>query len=63
MKKSTFAAMIMGTVGGILFALGMCMALVAEWNAFKPGVIMGRLGLLCCLQWCLYGESWRRKSR
>lgn len=49
MKKSTFAAMIMGTVGGILFALGMCMALVAEWNAFKPGVIMGAIGIVVLL--------------
>lgn len=44
MKKSTFAAMILGTVGGILFALGMCMALIPEWNAFRPGIIMGVIG-------------------
>lgn len=44
MKKSTFAAIILGTVGGILFALGMCMALIPEWNAFQPGVIMGVIG-------------------
>lgn len=46
MKKSTFVAMILGTIGGILFALGMCMALITEWNAFRPGVIMGVIGLL-----------------
>lgn len=46
MKKSTFVAMILGTVGGILFALGMCMALITEWNAFRPGVIMGVIGAL-----------------
>jgi len=44
MKKSTFVAMILGTIGGILFALGMCMALIPEWNAFKPGVVMGVIG-------------------
>lgn len=44
MKKSTFVAMILGTIGGILFALGMCMALIPEWNAFQPGVIMGVIG-------------------
>lgn len=44
MKKSTFVAMILGTIGGILFALGMCMALIPEWNAFKPGVVMGIIG-------------------
>lgn len=46
MKKSTFAAMILGTIGGLLFALGMCMALIPEWNAFKPGVIMGVAGIV-----------------
>ena len=46
MKKSTFVAMIMGTVGGVLFALGMCMALITEWNAFQPGVIMVAAGIL-----------------
>lgn len=45
MKKSTFVSMILGTIGGILFALGMCMALIPEWNAFKPGIIMGLSGV------------------
>lgn len=44
MKKSTFVSMLLGTIGGILFALGMCMALIPEWNAFQPGVIMGVAG-------------------
>lgn len=46
MKKSNFVAMVLGTVSGVLFALGMCMALLPEWNAFKPGVIFGCVGLL-----------------
>lgn len=45
MKKSTFVSMILGTIGGILFALGMCMALILEWNAFRPGIIMGAIGI------------------
>lgn len=49
MKKSTFVTMILGTIGGILFALGMCMALIPEWNAFKPGVIMGAAGAIILL--------------
>lgn len=57
MKKSTFAAMILGTVGGILFALGMCMMLIPEWNAFRPGVIMGAAGLAVLL---LMVIVWRR---
>ena len=57
MKKSTFVAMILGTIGGILFALGMCMALIPEWNAFKPGVIMGVIGAVVLLVMVLV---WRR---
>ncbi len=46
MKKSNFVAMMMGTVSGMLFALGMCMALIPQWNAFKPGVIFGCVGIV-----------------
>lgn len=46
MKKSSFVAMVLGTVSGVLFALGMCMALLPEWNAFKPGVVFGAVGLI-----------------
>ena len=45
MKKSSFVAMMMGTVSSVLFALGMCMALIPEWNALKPGIIFGCVGL------------------
>lgn len=44
MKKSTFVATILGTIGGILFALGMCMALIPEWNAMNQGILMGVIG-------------------
>ncbi len=46
MKKSSFIAMVLGTVSGVLFALGMCMALIPAWGAFQPGVIFGCVGLL-----------------
>ena len=46
MKKSNFVAMIMGTIAGIFAALGMCMCLLPEWNAFTPGVSMGIIGLV-----------------
>lgn len=45
MKKSSFVAMVLGTVSIVLFALGVCMALIKEWNAFMPGVIFGCVGL------------------
>ena len=46
MKKSSFIAMVLGTVAGVLFALGMCMALLPEWNAFKPGIVFGAVGIV-----------------
>jgi Predicted membrane-associated HD superfamily hydrolase len=49
MKKSSFVAMIMGTIGGILTSLGICMCLLPAWNAFQPGVIMGCVGLVILL--------------
>ena len=56
MKKSSFIALVMGTVSGVLFALGMCMALLPEWNAFTEGVIFGGigivLGIVTALIWC-----------
>lgn len=49
MKKSNFVAMIMGTVSGVLFALGMVMGLVPEFGAFTPGVVLGCVGLVMAL--------------
>ena len=57
MKKSTFVATILGTIGGILFALGMCMMLIPEWNAFNQGVIMGAIGLVV---WLIMVVVWRK---
>ena len=56
MKKSSFITLIMGTVSGVLFALGMCMALLPEWNAFTEGVVFGvvglTLGIVTFVVWC-----------
>lgn len=46
MKKSSFVALVMGTVSGVLFSLGMCMALLPEWNAFKKGILFGIIGIV-----------------
>ncbi len=55
MKKSNFIALVLGTISGTLFAIGMCMALLPEWNAFMPGIIFGTtgiiLGLITILIW------------
>ena len=62
MKKSSFVAMIQGTIGGILFALGMCMALIPEWNAFRPGVIMGVVGAVVLLIMVLVWRKMENKE-
>ena len=49
MKKSSFTAMILGTIGGFFLAIGMCMCLLPEWNAFAPGVVMGCVGIVVLL--------------
>lgn len=46
MKKKDFVTLLLSTVGGILFALGMCMALLPEWGAMTQGVVIGVVGLL-----------------
>ncbi|GAF38335.1 hypothetical protein JCM14202_137 [Agrilactobacillus composti DSM 18527 = JCM 14202] len=46
MQKQNFVSMILGTLGGVIFALGMCMALLPEWDAMTPGIIMGVTGLI-----------------
>ncbi len=49
MQKKDFVTLILSTVGGILFALGMCMALLPEWGAFTEGVVVGAVGVVILL--------------
>lgn len=49
MKKSSFVALILGTIGGVFFALGMCMCLIPEWDMATQGVVCGVIGLVVLL--------------
>lgn len=49
MKKSTFIHLILGTVSGLLFSIGLCMCLIPEWNAFRTGVICTAMGSIALL--------------
>lgn len=62
MKKSSFVAMVLGTVSGVLFALGMCMALIAEWRAFQPGIVFGCVGLLLGLVTLIIWRKMEQKA-
>lgn len=44
MKKENFYTLVFTVIGGMLFALGMCMCLLPQWNAFIPGVVMAVIG-------------------
>ena len=52
MKKETLLEIILGTIGGLIFAIGMCMCLIVEWNLFTVGVVVSIVGfaiLLCII--------------
>lgn len=49
MKKKDFVTLIMSVIGGILFALGMCMALLPEWGAMTQGIVIGIVGVAMLL--------------
>ncbi len=49
MKKETLLEIILGTIGGLIFSIGMCMGLISEWNLLKEGVIVGIVGFIILL--------------
>lgn len=49
MTKKNLVSMILGTIGGVLFAIGMCMCMLPEWNAFNQGVVVGAVVLITML--------------
>lgn len=57
MKKSNFVALILGTVGCVFFALGMCMCLIQEWGVSRQGIVCGAAGLVVLLAGLLI---WRK---
>lgn len=49
MKKETLLEIILGTIGGLVFAIGMCMCLISECNMLKAGVIVTIIGFIILL--------------
>lgn len=49
MKKKDFVTLILSVVGGLLFSLGMCLALVPEMGTITQGVVLGVVGLIVLL--------------
>jgi len=63
MKKNQFIALLVGTVGGLLFALGMCMCLLPEWNAFNEGVVATAVGAVILLALAIVSRVKSSKPR
>ena len=62
MKKETLLEIILGTIGGLIFAIGMCMCLIPEWNMFKAGVVVAIIGFIILLSIIpIYRKSHPRK--
>ena len=49
MKKDTLLEIIVGTIGGLIFAIGMCMCFIPEWNLLKLGIVVSVIGFLVLL--------------
>lgn len=49
MKRKNTVSLVLGAAGGLMFALGMCMALIAEWNTFYEGIAVGAAGAIILL--------------
>ena len=49
MTKKNFITLILSTVGGIFFAVGMCMCLLPEWNVFTQGIVVAAVGAVVLL--------------
>lgn len=63
MKKETLLEIILGTIGGVIFGVGMCMCLIPEWELFNAGVVTSIIGfiiLLCIIP--VYKSSHPKKE-
>lgn len=49
MKKETLLEIILGTVGGLIFSIGMCMCLISDWDLLKEGVVVALIGFIILL--------------
>lgn len=63
MKKETLLEIILGTIGGLIFAIGMTMTSLPEWNLLKAGIVVAVVGfivLLCIIP--VYRKSHPKKA-
>lgn len=73
MTKKNFLFLIFTVMGGLLFALGMCMCLIPDWNTFKPGMAMTGVGIAALVaigivRWVMAGKpvakvNWKKAGK
>lgn len=64
MEKKNFITLVFCVIGGLLFSLGMCMALIEEWAMFNEGAICGTIGaVILLITWFIYRKMSGRKAR
>ncbi len=49
MEKKNFITLLLGIVSGLVFALGMCMCFLPEWNMFNFGVGCTAVGFVAII--------------
>ena len=65
MKKKTLVKIILGTVGGLVFSLGLCCCLLPEWNLVGFGVgfaVGGGVLLTILLIYHLATREWKPRT-
>ncbi len=63
MKKRTFATLVAGTVGGLLFSLGLCMCLLPQWQAFDVGVGCTAAGIVLLLALLILARKGKSRAK
>lgn len=64
MEKKNFVTLVLGVLGGLLFSLGMCMALLTEWDMFHEGCVLGAIGaVILFITWIVYRKMSGKQSQ
>lgn len=64
MSKNSLLMIVIGTIGGLVFSLGMCLCLINEWNLLRTGIIVAVVGgLILLLLIPVYRKDHPRKEK
>ncbi len=63
MKKNHFANLIIGTISGLLFSIGLCMCLLPQWNLLTNGIILTSIGAVALITMSIVAYAKNAKNR